>query len=94
MGTGGTFTTGAGGTFTMGAAGAPIGSKGGSGPIGATGGTSMGSPKPMAAAPAPAVEITLPAADEPVDQMQSDDEQIREQYGDKTLSGRSARVTH
>ncbi len=94
MGTGGTSTTGAGGTFSMGSAGAPIGSKGGSGPIGATGGTSMGSPKPMAAAPAPSVEITLPAADEPVDQMQSDDAQIREQYGDKTLSGRSARVTH
>lgn len=80
----------------MGSGGGPIGSKGGSGTIGATGGTGMGTPsKPRAAAaPAPAVQITLPAADEPVDQLQSADEQIRQQYGDKTLSGRSARVTH
>ena len=44
--------------------------------------------------PAPQIDITLPSADEPVAQMQSDDARIRDQYGDKTLSGRSARVTH
>jgi hypothetical protein len=44
--------------------------------------------------PAPAVVTPLPSADEPIEQMQEEDAEIRELYGDVTLSGRSAKVTH
>jgi hypothetical protein len=44
--------------------------------------------------PAPVIEIELPPADEPVAEMQAEDDEIRQQYGEKTLSGRSARSTH
>jgi hypothetical protein len=44
--------------------------------------------------PAPAIVIELPSVDEPVAQMQEEDAEIREEYGDLTLSGRSAKVTH
>jgi len=44
--------------------------------------------------PAPVVIIELPAADEPVEDLQEQDDETRDQYGERTLSGRSARSTH
>jgi hypothetical protein len=40
------------------------------------------------------IEIELPPSDEPVDEMQAEDEEIRKLYGEKTLGGRSAQSTH
>jgi len=39
-------------------------------------------------------EIELPPVDEPVDEMEERDDEIRRHYGEKTVSGRSARSTH
>jgi len=44
--------------------------------------------------PAPEVNIELPSADEPVEELQAADQEIREEYGERTLSGRSAQATH
>jgi hypothetical protein len=44
--------------------------------------------------PAPVVVTELPSVNEPIEQMQEEDAEIRELYGDVTLSGRSAKVTH
>jgi hypothetical protein len=44
--------------------------------------------------PAPVVDIELPAADEPIIELQQQDAEIRAAYGEQTLSGRSAKVTH
>jgi hypothetical protein len=62
----------------------------GAGPVGGDGGGfgMGGSP------PAPIVEIELPSADEPIDELDERDGEIREAYGERTLSGRSARSTH
>ena len=43
---------------------------------------------------APVVDIELPPADEPVDDMAERDGEIRELYGERTVSGRDARSTH
>jgi hypothetical protein len=43
---------------------------------------------------APIVEIELPSADEPVEELDERDSEIREAYGERTLSGRSAQSTH
>jgi hypothetical protein len=99
-GSAGVFTGGAAGAFSMGGAfiggaggfsGAPGGRMGigGQGPVGGSGGTSMGG-----SGGAPIVEIELPSADEPVDELDQRDAEIREAYGERTLSGRSARSTH
>jgi hypothetical protein len=75
---------------------------GGSGPI-PGGGSSTGSAgkggaglpvSPGKSEPAPVVVTELPSVNEPIEQMQEDDAEIRELYGDVTLSGRSAKVTH
>jgi hypothetical protein len=44
--------------------------------------------------PAPVVDIELVDASEPIEVLEEVDAEIREQYGDVTLSGRSAKVTH
>jgi hypothetical protein len=38
--------------------------------------------------------IELPSADEPVDELQAQEQDIRDEYGSLTLSGRNAKVTH
>jgi hypothetical protein len=40
------------------------------------------------------VEIELPPADEPVAEMQATEQEIRQEYGDVTISGKSAQSTH
>ena len=57
-----------------------------------TGGTSTGGSSMGGAAPV--IDIELPSADEPVDEMEERDEEIRENYGERTVSGRSAQSTH
>jgi hypothetical protein len=86
--------TGSGGSFGM------AGSfSGGSGPIpgagasSGSGGIDLPVP-PGKSEPAPVVVTELPSVDEPIEQMQEEDAEIRELYGDVTLSGRSAKVTH
>lgn len=89
-GTGGTF--GMAGTFAGG--GGPIptaGAANGSGGMG--GGIDLPLP-PGSSEPAPVVMTELPSANEPIEQLQEEDAEIRELYGDVTLSGRSAKVTH
>jgi len=71
------------GTFTGGAA------SGGKGP-----GGGMVPPPPVTPEPAPVVVIDLASADEPVAQLQEEDQEIRQDYGDVTLSGKSAQSTH
>lgn len=44
--------------------------------------------------PAPPVDIVLPQARTPVEELQTQDTEIREAYGERTLGGRDARVTH
>ena len=44
--------------------------------------------------PAPVVEIELPSVDEPVEQMQEEEQEIREEFGNVTISGKSAQATH
>jgi len=85
-------SSGFGGSFGMG---------GGFGTAGtpSTGGfTSAGAPgmEPMPAEPepAPVIEIELPSVSEPIEVLEDQDQEIREAYGDVTLSGRSAQVTH
>jgi hypothetical protein len=95
-GTGG--SSGTGGAFGMGGA----TSSGGSGPIGTAGTFSMGAapggmgtPLPSGQnEPAPVIVTELPSVEQPIEQMQEEDAEIRDQYGDVTLSGRSAKVTH
>jgi hypothetical protein len=100
FGVGGSFTAGA-----PGAGGSVAGTGGRGGGVGGrgmgVGGSTAGEGDPgeapgmeEAPAPAPKIEIDLPPADEPVEEMQENDEEIRKLYGEKTLSGRSARATH
>lgn len=44
--------------------------------------------------PAPEVEITLPEASTPVEELDAQDAEIREEYGELTIGNRSAQVTH
>jgi hypothetical protein len=91
MGFGGSGVAGAGPGGAMNAG----GRFGGMAGAATTGGRAAGgAPSMDAGAPAPAVELELPPSDEPVDDMQEHDAEIREQYGEKTVSGRSARSTH
>jgi hypothetical protein len=95
-GSGGAFPIG--GAFPGGTAGAPGGRAMGGfagvaigGRMGTAGtdGSGMGG-----SAGAPIVEIELPSADEPIDELDERDSEIREAYGERTLSGRSAQSTH
>ena len=90
-GSGAVAGAGVGGRFGGGGAGAGGRMGGGAGSLGTpgTGGASMGG-----GSPAPDIEIELPSADEPVDEMEERDQEIREGYGERTVSGRSARSTH
>jgi hypothetical protein len=75
---------------------------GGGGPIGTGGGVAVGGSSgigmPMLPEgqnePAPVIVTELPSIEEPIEQMQEEDAEIRDQYGAVTLSGRSAQVTH
>lgn len=91
-GVAGSGSTGVGGT-TVGSGGrGAAGRMGGGGTdAGASSSTPSMEEAPM---PAPEVVIELPAADEPVEAMQADEQAIREVYGEHTLSGRSAQSTH
>jgi hypothetical protein len=97
--TGGTGGTSAGSPGTGGRGMGFGGRSGGSAGRGSAG-TSMTDPGNAGAgtmenqATPPNVDTPLPPADEPVDEMQSHDEEIRKKYGKRTLSGRSARSTH
>lgn len=44
--------------------------------------------------PAPVVDIQLASADTPVEVLQEEDQQIRDAYGELTISGKSAKSTH
>jgi hypothetical protein len=50
--------------------------------------------KPVPSDPAPVVVIELPSADVPVGELQAEEKVIRDEYGDVTISGRSAKSTH
>jgi hypothetical protein len=66
-------------------------SMGGGGPIGGP----IEEPLPEGSTePAPVVLTELPSVDEPIEQLEEQDQELRELYGDVTLSGRSAKVTH
>jgi hypothetical protein len=82
-----------GGTSGMGSAGS---SAGGSGPIpgGAGGASGPKNPIPTEPGPAPVVIIELPSIDVPVEELQEEDQEIRDVYGDVTISGRNAKSTH
>jgi hypothetical protein len=68
---------------------------GGGGPPGSGGKAGIDFPvSPGNSEPAPAIVTELPSVDEPIAQMQEEDAEIRELYGDVTLSGRSAKATH
>lgn len=82
----GSFSTagkasGTGGTFSMGDPG--------------TGGKAGGIPLPETSSdPAPVVIIDLPSVDQPVEELQEEEQEIRDEYGDVTISGKSAKSTH
>jgi hypothetical protein len=81
---------GVGGAVGMGGGSSVGGSAPGGGTVGVAGAGGVGFPDE----PAPEVDIELPSASEPIDELQAQDEEIREAYGDQTLSGRSAQSTH
>jgi len=89
-GFGGSFGTA--GTFTNGGSFSSAGASDGSG--GKTDPGMMPLPPAPAPEPAPVIVIDLPPADEPVGQMQEEEQEIRADYGDKTISGKSAKATH
>jgi hypothetical protein len=82
-----------GGTGGSGGFGGSMGTGGGVGTAGAaTGGSGMVPPdEPV---PAPVIDIELASADDPVAQMREEDQEIRLEYGDVTISGKSAASTH
>jgi hypothetical protein len=85
-GTGGT-SGGFGGTFGMGGA-VDVGGSASAG----TGGSVVIPPgEPV---PAPVIDIELASADEPVEELREEDQEIRLEYGDVTISGKSAASTH
>jgi hypothetical protein len=90
-GTGGSFGTA--GSFTMGGSVITAGTTSTGGAPGKDPG-GMFPPPPPVSEPAPVVLIELPSVDEPVAQLQEEDAEIRQEYGDQTISGKSAKVTH
>jgi hypothetical protein len=50
--------------------------------------------KPLPSEPAPVVVIELPSAAAPVGELQAEEQVIRDEYGDVTISGKSAKSTH
>jgi len=75
------------------------GGKSSGGGVGTAGSFGMGIPgdggKPLPAPePAPVIVIDLPSADQPVEELQEEEQEIRDEYGDVTISGKSAQSTH
>jgi len=102
IGAGGSFTAGSGpmgsgGTFTAGGRG-PIGSGGmQTGNAGAADEESpppKPSPRAASSFATPGLAVRLPSAKLPLAELRAEDARIRQQFGAKTLSGRSARSTH
>jgi hypothetical protein len=99
-GVGGAFP-GTGGAFGSGGIAGAFGTAGsfGTGGSGTAGGFPDGGPIDPGmgvggSGPVEVVEIQLPSADTPVDELQQEEKEIREAYGDKTLGGKSAQSTH
>lgn len=92
---GGGSNGGFGGSFT-GTAGATSsgGSFGTGGPGMGTGGKGGVDFPETSGEPAPVVIIDLPSVDQPVEELQEEDAEIRDEYGDVTISGKSAKSTH
>jgi hypothetical protein len=86
-GTGG--SVGSGGSFGMGGSIIVGGSTGSAGKPG----MDPGFPIP-GGEPAPVIEIELASADAPVAELVEQEEEIRDEYGDVTISGKSAKSTH
>lgn len=60
-----------------------------------TGGKAGSIPLPETSSePAPVVIIDLPSVDQPVEELQEEEQEIRDEYGDVTISGKSAKSTH
>jgi hypothetical protein len=91
---------GSGGSGSFGGFGGSFGTAGSGGVTGgfASGGASSGGGEPIpvkgSSEPAPVVIIDLPSADTPVAQLQEEEAEIRDEYGDVTISGKSAQSTH
>jgi hypothetical protein len=94
-GTGGSTSGGFGGSFgTAGKSSGTAGSFGMGDPGMGTGGKA-GLPFPETSGdPAPVVVIDLPSVDQPVEELQEEEAEIRDEYGDVTISGKSAKSTH
>jgi hypothetical protein len=94
-GTGGSGNMGFGGTFSAGSGPIPVaGSASGGGMSTGGGKGDAPSPIPSDPEPAPVIVIELPSSDVPVEELQEEDQEIRDAYGDVTISGRSAKATH
>jgi hypothetical protein len=93
MGTGGSFGT-AGTTSTAGSATMGGFASGGKSGTDDGGGIELPPLPPISSDPAPVIMIELPSADVPVEQLQEEEQEIRSDYGDVTISGKSAKSTH
>lgn len=91
-GGGGKFSTG--GFFATGGTVAGGFGSGGAASTGGIPGKGTPAPEPISDTPAPVVTIELPQADTPLDELMTKDAEIRAQYGERTISGRSAQATH
>jgi len=92
-GMGGSFGT-AGTTSTAGSATMGGFASGGKSGMGDGGGVTPLPLPPISSEPAPVVVIELPSVDVPVEQLQEEEQEIRNDYGDVTISGKSAKATH
>jgi hypothetical protein len=99
-GTGGSTGGGFGGSFgtagkSSGTAGTSVAGSFGMGDPGMGTGGKAGLPFPETSGePAPVVIIDLPSVDQPVEELQEEEAEIRDEYGDVTISGKSAKSTH
>ena len=102
-GTGGS-PGGFGGTFGSAGSFSTAGKASGSGGASTAGSFGMGDPgaggkavlplPETSSEPAPVVIIDLPSVDQPVEELQEEEAEIRDEYGDVTISGKSAKSTH
>jgi hypothetical protein len=99
-GTGGSSNGGFGGSVgtagkSSGTAGTAVAGSFGMGDPGMGTGGKAGLPFPETSGePAPVVVIDLPSVDQPVEELQEEEAEIRDEYGDVTISGKSAKSTH
>lgn len=92
-GAGGSSGSSVGGSFGVG--GFAAGGVPGSGGVGTAGGIGVaGFFGEAGSGPAPEIDIALPSADDSIVELQAEEEAIRDQYGEFTLSGKSAKSTH